>query len=150
MQLLDKVDDTSCCTTTGAWVLTEQKTVKVLQLQFSNKVLTCPLLRRQVHWVPHVQLRIWTSHSSCSDKLSHEQCCPQIQFIAGVCRHSTSLLRRVSWLDEGASSNNQGTTTKEQQPRNNNQEQPRTNNRINKQLCSHFGSSGHCCSDNPL
>ena len=29
VQFLDKVDDARCCTTTGAWVITVQKTVKV-------------------------------------------------------------------------------------------------------------------------
>ena len=64
VQFLDQVDDVRCCTVTGAWCLTEHKTVEVLQLQCSDKVDD----------VPVVQVVVWVSWKV-----------PQIQFIARVC-----------------------------------------------------------------
>ena len=58
MQFLDKVDDTRCCTTTGAWGFTEQKTVEVPQLQCSDKVNDVPVVQVvvRVSWkVPQIQ-----------------------------------------------------------------------------------------------
>ena len=61
VQFLDKVDAARCCTMTGAWVLTEQKTVEVPQLQCSD----------EGDDVPVVQVVVWVSWKV-----------PQIQFIA--------------------------------------------------------------------
>ena len=45
VQFLDKVVAARCCTMTGAWGLTEQKTVKVPQLQCSDKGDDVPVVQ---------------------------------------------------------------------------------------------------------
>ena len=49
MQFLDQVDDTSCCTTTGALGMTLQENSGSSAVAVLGQVLTCLLLRRQVH-----------------------------------------------------------------------------------------------------
>ena len=51
--------DARCCTTTGAWVTSVQKTVVVPQLQFSDNVVDIPVVaQRQIPMVQSVQKTI--------------------------------------------------------------------------------------------
>ena len=74
--------------------MTELKTVKVPQLQYSDKVVDVPVV--QVVVVPQVQLCSYgrrCDHAATLGLATVEV--PQIQFIAGVSGHSSSQQRRV-------------------------------------------------------